>query len=112
MLSEKELLRNRTILSETDQQMAATFKVLSDLNRYRIFRILVEQPKLPVSAIALILGISLPLASQHIKLLAHAGLIQKERQGKKVIPKLKKDHPFVLAIVKLIQCALKASRSS
>lgn len=107
MLSDKEILKNRKILSETDKSMVATFKVLSDLNRYRMFRILAEQPKLSVSAIAKILNISLPLASQHIKILAHANLIQKERDGKKVFPKLSHSNPFVKAIIKTIQHALK-----
>lgn len=107
MLSEKEIQKNRQILGETDKNMAATFKVLSDLNRYRIFRILVEQPKLSVSTIAQILDISLPLASQHIKILAHVNLIQKERDGKKIFPKIKQDNPFVPAILKTIKHAYK-----
>lgn len=107
MLSDKEILKNRKFLSETDKSMVATFKVLSDLNRYRIFRILAERPKLSVSAIAKILNISLPLASQHIKILAHANLIQKDRDGKKVFPKLAQSNPFVKAIIKTLQHALK-----
>ncbi|MDP3793790.1 MAG: metalloregulator ArsR/SmtB family transcription factor [Candidatus Uhrbacteria bacterium] len=87
--------------------MAAAFKVLSDVNRYRIFRILADQPKISVSNIAKILNISLPLASQHIKILVHANLMEKERDGKKVFPKLEYGNPFVQAIVKTIQQALK-----
>ncbi len=108
MLSEKEIKRNRKILSETDKKMAAAFKVLSDVNRYRIFRILAEQPKLSVSNIARILDISLPLASQHIKILTHANLLQKERDGKKVFPKLEQDNPFVRAVVKTIDLVVKS----
>jgi len=107
-LSEKEIQKNRKIFSETDKSMAAAFKVLSDVNRLRIFRILARQPKLSVSNIARILKISLPLASQHIKILAHANLLQKERDGKKVFPKLEHDNPFVQAIVKTIQQAIKS----
>jgi DNA-binding transcriptional ArsR family regulator len=107
MLNEKEIQKNRKIFSETDKNMAAAFKVLSDVNRFRIFRILVEHPEITVSDIARILDISLPLASQHIKILAHAGLLQKKRVGKKVFPKLKNDNPFVKAAIKTIQQALK-----
>src|SRR3989338_9265087 len=99
MTSEKEIVKNRKIFSETDKIMTAKFKVLSDVNRYRIFRILVGQPKLSVSTIARILQISLPLASQHIRILVHADLLQKERAGKKVFPKLKYSNPFVQAAV-------------
>lgn len=107
MLSKKEILENRKILSETDKKMAAAFKVLSDVNRFRIFRLLSQQPKISISSLAKILNISLPLASQHIKILTHANLLQKERAGKKVYPKLEYGNPFVQAVVKTIQEALK-----
>lgn len=107
MLSKAAVQKNRKILSEADKRMAETFKVLSDVNRYRIFRILVEQPKLTVGTIAEILVISLPLASQHIKVLVQANLIQKQREGKKVFPKIAQDNPFVPAILKTIKHAYK-----
>lgn len=110
MLSQKEIQKNRKILSESDKTMAAAFKVLSDVNRYRIFRILAQQPKLSVSNIARILDISLPLASQHLKILAAANLLQKERAGKNVFPKLDHGNPFVQAIVKTIEQALESAK--
>lgn len=107
MLTPKEIQAKRNLLSETDKNMAAAFKVLSDVNRYRIFRILADQPNISVSNIAKILNISLPLASQHIKILTYANILQKRRNGKKVFPKLEHSNPFVQAIVKTIQEALK-----
>lgn len=107
MLNEKEIQKNLKILSDTDKSMAATFKVLSDVNRYRIFRILVEQPKLSVSAIAQILDISLPLASQHLKILVQANLLQKMKDGKQVFPTIVQGNPFVPAILKTIKHAYK-----
>lgn len=107
MQSEKDLREIRKALNESDKNTAALFKVLSDVNRYRIFRLLSEQPMLSVGNIAEILSISLPLASQHIKILSHSNLIQKERGGKKVLTKLKKDNPFVPAIIKTIQALKK-----
>jgi DNA-binding transcriptional ArsR family regulator len=107
MLSKKEIQSNRKLFSESDKSMVAAFKVLSEINRYRIFRILAQQPQLSISNIAHILDISLPLASQHIKVLAHADLIQKERGGKNIFPKLEHDNHFVQAIIKTIQLAQK-----
>ena len=109
MLSEKEIKKYRKLFSETDKSMAAAFKVLSEVNRYRIFRILAQQPKISISNIARILNISLPLASQHIKILEHASLLQKERGGKKIFPKLEYGNPFVQAVVKTIQEVLKSA---
>lgn len=105
MLTPKEIEKNRKLFSDADKSMAATFKVLSDVNRYRIVRILSQQPEISVSSLAKILDISLPLASQHIKILAQAKLLQKQRKGKKVYPKLEHTNPFVQAIVKTIEQA-------
>lgn len=107
MLTKKEILAIRKTLSEADKRMATAFKVLSDVNRYRIFCILAKQPKLSVGEIAEIMNISLPLTSQHIKILVHANLLQKERDGKKVFPKLEHDNPFVKVIVKTISETIK-----
>ena len=107
MISKKEIANNRKIFNESDKSLAAAFKVLSDLNRYRIFRLLAQKPQLSISNIAVILDISLPLASQHIKILTHANLLQKEKEGKKVFPKLEQDNPFVQVIIKTIQLVLK-----
>jgi DNA-binding transcriptional ArsR family regulator len=106
MLTSIDIQKNRKLFSENDENITATFKALSDLNRYRIFRILVQQPKLSVSSIALILDISLPLASQHIKVLTNANLLQKERRGKQIFPKLEHDNPFVKGIIKTIHQAI------
>lgn len=108
MLSQKQILKNRKLFSESDKSIAAAFKVLSDINRYRIFKIIAEQPRLSLTNIAQILDISLPLASQHLKILTHANLLQKEKEGKKVFPRLENGNPFVQAIVNTIQQAIKS----
>ncbi|KKQ70875.1 MAG: ArsR family transcriptional regulator [Candidatus Peregrinibacteria bacterium GW2011_GWC2_39_14] len=110
MLTEKELKKNREIFNESDKSMAEAFKVLSDVNRYRMFRVLAQQPKLTISDIARILGISLPLASQHLKVLTMANLLQKERDGKKVFPKLEHGNPFVQAVVKTIKEVIESKK--
>lgn len=111
MLTKKEIQAHRGIFDETDKKIVAAFKVLSDLNRFRIFRILAQQPKLSVSNIAHILDISVPLASQHIKVLLHADIVQKERKGKKVFPRLDHEDPFVQVAKTTIQEVLKPKGS-
>lgn len=105
MLTQKEIDVHRKIFSESDKTMTEAFKVLSDVNRYRIFRIMAQQPKLTVSNISKILDISLPLTSQHIKILVNAKLLHKQREGKKVFPKLEHKNPFVQAVVATIKHA-------
>ncbi len=103
MLTEKQIQKNRKIFSDSDEVVASTFKVLGVVNRYRIFRLLLQHSNLTVSDIAQILDISLPLASQHIKILQDARLLHKERGGKKIFPTLKYDNPLVQAAVKTIE---------
>lgn len=106
MLAKKELIQKRKRLNKHDKTMVEAFKVLSDLNRYQIFRILSEQSQYSVSNISQILNISLPLTSQHIKILTQAGLIHKERSGKKVFPRLEYSNPFVQTLIQAIDTAL------
>lgn len=105
MLTAKELRDNRKLYNGNDAQIVSMFKALNEINRYRILCILTKNPNLSVGDIAEILKISLPLASQHIKVLTQCHLLQKVRDGKKVIPQLKQDNPFVKAIVEVIQKA-------
>ena len=93
------------LFTESDKNIVEMFKVLSELNRYRIFRILIDRPSLSVGEIATMLDISLSLTSQHIKILTQANLNQKERKGKKVYPQLEHENPMVNAIVQTIDRA-------
>ncbi|TSC84340.1 MAG: Uncharacterized protein G01um101413_635 [Parcubacteria group bacterium Gr01-1014_13] len=102
MLSNKEVLRNRKRLSEVDKHVAATFKALGDVTRYRIFRILTEHHKISVSTLAKILDISIPLMSRHIKILEHTHLVHKERDGKRIYCKLKHTGSFAQSVIKTI----------
>ena len=110
MLSEKEILKNRKMFREVDRDAVTIFKALSDVNRYRIFCILVEWPKLSVGTIAKIMHISLPLTSQHIKMLVHAKLLQKERVGKRIFSKLEYSNPLAQCIVKTVKQIVKIKR--
>lgn len=98
MLTDKQVVRIRKSFNGTDQRVI--FKVLGDTNRYRIFEMLGKQPKLTVSDVAKILGISIPLASQHLKILEQAHILEKEKQGQKVYYKLKADNLIAQTIIK------------
>jgi DNA-binding transcriptional ArsR family regulator len=96
MLTDKQITKIRKAFNGTDQR--EIFKILGDTNRYRIFEMLGEQPRISVSDIAKILKISLPLASQHLKILEQAEMLEKEKQGQKVYYKLKTDNKIAKAI--------------
>ncbi|HBU28072.1 TPA: hypothetical protein DEB00_03085 [Candidatus Uhrbacteria bacterium] len=103
MLTAKELRDNRRLFNGNSTQIVSMFKALNEINRYHILCILTKNPNLSVGDIAQILDISLPLASQHIKVLTQSNLLQKKREGKRVFTKLDQTNPFVKAIVRAIE---------
>ena len=70
---------------------AALFKTLSSPVRIGIVLALVERPH-TVSEIVDALGVSQPLASQHLKVLRDQCLVHAERSGREVVYSLMDDH--------------------
>lgn len=103
MLTQKEINKNRKRFSEKDLSVSALFKILSDTNRYRIFLLLIGSPRFSIGTIAKILDISLPLASQHIRLMVHARVLQKTRDGKRICIQLERRNPLLTSIIKALQ---------
>lgn len=62
---------------ETTQKL---FKIFSDRNRLRIFKLL-ERRKLCVCELAHVLGVTQPSVSRHLKKMKEAGLIGTEQDG-------------------------------
>ncbi len=96
MLTDKQITKIRGAFNGTDQRVI--FKILGDTNRYRIFEMLGGQPRISVSDIAKILKISIPLASQHLKILEQAKILEKEKIGQKVYYKLRADNRIARSI--------------
>ena len=100
LLTEKQIIKIRKGFNGAEQR--AIFKILADANRYCIFQILSKYPKLTVSDIAKILEISIPLASQHLKILEQGGLLEKEKLGQKAYLKLRNDNRVGKSIIRAI----------
>ena len=96
MLTDKQIAKIRKAFNGTNQRVI--FKILGDTNRYRIFEMLGKKLQLTVSDIAKILKISIPLASQHLKILEQGNMLEKEKQGQKVYYKLKADNRIAKSI--------------
>lgn len=105
MLNPKDVQKHRKRFTKKDETVSALFKVLGDTNRYRIFLLLTESPKFSIGSIAKILDISLPLASQHIRLMVHAHVLQKKRDGKRVYIQLDRHNLLLTTIRKALQRA-------
>ncbi len=96
MLTDKQIVKMRKGFNGTDQRVI--FKILGDTNRYRIFEMLGKQKMISVSDIAKVLEISIPLASQHLKILEQSHMLEKERQGQKIYYRLKADNKIAGSI--------------
>ena len=79
---DKQINKIRIGFNGKDQR--EVFKILGDTNRYRIFEMLYKHNKLSVTDMAKILKISVPLASQHLKILEQSKILKKEKVGQKV----------------------------
>jgi DNA-binding transcriptional ArsR family regulator len=104
ILTKQELATFNKLINGKDQRLAIVFNALSDLNRCKIFRLILKQdsPTICVSDLAQILKISVPAVSQHLKILQITGLIQRERRGQKTIFHATDGDPLIAAIKKAI----------
>ena len=67
---------------EEIEELAETFKALSDPTRLRLVKLLSEGGgTLCVNALARRLGVTQSAVSQHLRVLRHAGLVRGERRG-------------------------------
>jgi DNA-binding transcriptional ArsR family regulator len=99
MLTKKEIEKNRQFFNESDRHFAAALKALGDINRFRIFRMLIIHRRISIGTIAKVLRISLPLTSLHAKVLVNAMLLVKSRSGKKIFLSVDRRNPLVRALV-------------
>jgi DNA-binding transcriptional ArsR family regulator len=107
MLTKKEIEKNRKFLNDSDRHFAAALKALGDINRFRIFRMLIIHQMISISTIAKVLRISLPLASLHVKALVSASLLVKKRSGKKIFLSVDRRNPLVRALVPVFRLSIK-----
>jgi ArsR family transcriptional regulator len=84
-------------------RIAETFDALSEPKRCLIFRALLKEHSVRVGDVAKVVGISDSLASQHLKILAQANLVQKTKEGKSVYYQVDKSNSLVSALKKAVE---------
>lgn len=102
MLSPTEKNRLKKHVSLETQRASEVFDALGDPNRCKLFRVFAHKPGLNVSDAASVLDLSLPLASQHLKVLETKNLLIRSKTGKEVFYTINKDDPLVRAIISAI----------
>jgi DNA-binding transcriptional ArsR family regulator len=78
--------------------LVITFDALSEPNRLRIFRALLESGASSVGSVARRTGMSDALTSQHLRTLHNANLVSREKQGKHVYYRVNTYNPIINAI--------------
>jgi ArsR family transcriptional regulator len=104
MLSPIERDRLEEHINGMDVSRVTTcFDALSEPNRCLIFRALLKDNAVGVGDMARIVGISDPLASQHLKTLREAGLVLREKEGKYVYYRVNNGNPMVWALQQAVE---------
>jgi DNA-binding transcriptional ArsR family regulator len=103
LLNTKEIAKLQKLMKHEDNRLPIVFNALSDPNRCKIFRSFLKREKLCVSDISKILGISMSLASQHLKILEITKLLTREREGRVIYYKPNLKDELVTAIIKAVK---------
>jgi DNA-binding transcriptional ArsR family regulator len=104
MLTPKEHKKLERYIHDIDvRRLTEAFDALSEPNRCLIFRALLKGESVRVSDLASVVGISDPLASQHLKVLLKAGLVDKQRSGKNVYYHVSTVNPLIDALQKAVE---------
>ena len=102
MLDKKELQSLRDVSGEFDPRLPQLFDALSDTGRFKILKLLMEYEDLCVTDIANVLEISVPAASQQLKILELSGLITKERDGQMICYSIREGDSLVKSVLRLV----------
>lgn len=105
MLSEKQVETVQKITLRKDEQyVSAFFQAIGDVTRLRIMRILAKSraEDLCVTDLARIIDCSLPVISQHMRVLESCNIVEKHRRGKMTCYKLNLSNPLVKDITPII----------
>lgn len=103
MLKASQVQRMQREAKLTDERTPLIFGALSDPRRYRIFRLLLRHRNLCVTEVAKVFKISVPAASQQLRVLERTGLIRRERVCQSVCYEIKPDNPLVKSILKYLK---------
>lgn len=102
MLNTQEKLRLKKHVSLDNQRVTEVFDALSDPNRCQLFRLVAKRRDLNVGEAASVLDVSVPLASQHLKILESHRLLSRQKRGREVFYSANTADPLVRAIIQVI----------
>lgn len=102
MLTPARIRSARRRLWQEPSHLPRLFGTLGDLSRYRIVLLLLREREVCATDVARVLEISVPAASQQLRLLELAGLVERERMGRMMCCRIRTAHPFVRSLRRLL----------
>lgn len=103
MLKPAEIKKLQKLLTHEDERLPIIFNALSEPRRCKIFRSFLTSDRLCVSDIARLFGMSMSLASQHLKILEITKLLIREKEGRTVYFRANTEDELVCTIIKAVQ---------
>ena len=103
MLTQAKIKRIRREANLVDEQAPLIFSALADPRRYCIFKLLLRHRNLCVTEVAKIFKISVPAASQQLRVLERTGLIRREKVCQSVCYEIKHEDPLIKSILKYLK---------
>lgn len=103
MLSATQIEKIRNALVKNyNERLPVIFGALGDPCRFFIFQLLLLKREVCVTDVAHICNKTVSAASQQLKILALAGIIEKQKMGQMVCFALKEKDPLIKALVKMM----------
>lgn len=89
-------------MAKPSATLPKVFNALGDSTRFELFKLIANQSEICTSQLAEELKISTACVSQHMKILAEAGLVTRVREGQRVCYEISTDSPSKQLLSELI----------
>ncbi|MCH7604708.1 winged helix-turn-helix transcriptional regulator [Patescibacteria group bacterium] len=103
MLTGKEVQKIQKSIKREKERLPFVFDALADPTRLKIFRLFITHKDLCVTDLSKVCKISVPAVSYQLKIMEIVGLIEKERMGKMICYKLRKEDSLVKKIISILK---------
>jgi len=100
MLSAVQIKKMKAEMKKEDGKLPMVFAALSDFGRFRMFKILMRHRDVCVTDVSRIFDISVPAASQQLKILEMTGLAKRERMGQMTCYMVNRENPVAASIAR------------
>jgi DNA-binding transcriptional ArsR family regulator len=102
MLTLSEQKNLSKLVSKDSDRLVEIFNALSDSNRCKLFRLIAKNSKINSTEASATLKISMPLVSQHFKILVSSNLLSRHKVGREVFYSVNAKDENIAAILKVI----------